>query len=75
MLQFLQSDDILHRLIKDFNLYKHYDIPIQKKHSKSLVLKKLKSNISISKSQYEGVEIKVYDKNPKQAKAMIDSII
>jgi len=75
MLQFLQSDDILHRLIKDFNLYKHYNIPTQKKHSKSLVLKKLRSNVSISKSQYEGVEIKVYDKNPEQAKTMIDSII
>jgi uncharacterized protein involved in exopolysaccharide biosynthesis len=75
MLQFLKSDDILERLIKDFNLFEHYNIKKNSPHSKTLVLKKLKSNFSVGKSQYEGVEITIYDKDPKQAKIMVDSVI
>ncbi len=75
MLQFLRSDDIILQLIEDFDLYQHYNIPQNAKHAQTLVTKKLKSNLSISKSQYEGVEIKIYDKDPKQAKIMVDSVI
>ena len=75
MLQFLKSDDILDKLISDFNLYKHYNIDRTTPHSKTLVTRKLKSNFSIGKSQYEGVSIKIYDKDPKQAKNMVDSVI
>ena len=75
MLQFLKSDNILDKLISDFHLYKHYGIDPQTPHAKTLVTKELKSNFTIGKSQYEGVNIKIYDKDPKQAKRMVDSVI
>ncbi len=75
MLQFLRSDEIINRLIKDFNLYKVYNINPNRQHALTDVKRKLKSNLSISKSQYEGVDIKVYDASPQRAKTMLDSVI
>jgi uncharacterized protein involved in exopolysaccharide biosynthesis len=76
MIQLLESSDIQDQLIKDFNLYNHYKIDtVDNPHTYTDVTKVMEDNISVKKTEYESVEIKVYDTDPKVASAMVDSII
>lgn len=73
--QLIKSDDIKEELIRDFGLYKHYDIDSTGKTARFYVLQELTDNIKVSKTDFESVEIEVYDTDPSQAKRMVDSII
>jgi uncharacterized protein involved in exopolysaccharide biosynthesis len=76
MIQLLESSDIQDQLIKDFNLYNHYKIDtVNNDHTYTDVTKVMEDNISVKKTEYESVEIKVYDTDPKVASAIVDSII
>ncbi len=75
MLQLLESNEITDALIEQFDLYAKYGIDSSKEGSRYLMLKEIKDNIQITKTSYESVVIEVTDYNPKDAKAMIDSII
>ena len=75
MLQLFQSDDIRNHLIKDFNLYKHYDIDSTQKFALTELLNEMKSNISVSKTEYESVELTVWDTDPIYAKNICDSMV
>jgi hypothetical protein len=76
MIQLLESSDIEEQLIKDFNLYRHYKIDtIDNTHKYTDVTRILEDYVSIKKTEYESVEVKVYDESPDTACAMVDSII
>jgi uncharacterized protein involved in exopolysaccharide biosynthesis len=76
MLQITQSYDIRNQVINKFNLYAHYDIDTNKvKSYKSLIYKLYDENITIKKTEYESMEITVYDTDPKIASNIVDSII
>jgi capsular polysaccharide biosynthesis protein len=75
LLQLFESDEIKLELIKDFNLYSHYEIDSTKKAARTTIFKQLTGNISINKTDYESVKIEVMDTDPVQAKQMVDSII
>lgn len=75
MLQLLESDDIKNALIKDFDLFDHYEIDPNSNFPMTEMLATMKDNISIDKTKFESVEIIVYDSDPKIACAIIDSIL
>jgi len=76
MLQLAQSSDIRNWVIKSFNLYQHYDIDTVKNNFyKSEVIKNYEENVSIKKTEFETMEITVYDTDPIIAAQMVDSII
>lgn len=75
MLQMMNSSDIRQQLIKDFNLYKHYNIDRNIKHAQTYINAKLDDNVSFRKTEYESVEIKVLDHDPMYASNMVDSLI
>ncbi|MCF8336605.1 MAG: hypothetical protein K9I74_01350 [Bacteroidales bacterium] len=75
LLQWLHSRDIKDSVIQRFNLAEHYEIDTGYKHYYSTMLWEYDQNVSISKTQYESIEIKVLDKDPKKAKDMVDEII
>ncbi len=75
MLQMINSADIRQKLIKDFNLYKHYNIDPKTKYAQTYINAKLDDNVNFRKTEYESVEIKVLDTDPKVAKNMVDSLI
>ena len=76
MLQITQSYDIRNRIIKQFNLYKHYDIDTTKvKSYQNLIYKLYDENITIKKTEYESMEITAFDTDPKIASNIVDSII
>jgi len=76
MLQLAQSSDIRNWVISAFNLYEHYEIDTAKnKFYKSEVIKNYEENVSIKKTEFETMEITVYDTDPLIAAQMVDSII
>jgi uncharacterized protein involved in exopolysaccharide biosynthesis len=71
-----QSKCIRNRIIKTFNLFNHYDIDTTaNKFFRSEVYKKYDENIQIRKTEYESMEITVFDTDPIIASAIADSII
>ncbi len=75
LLQWLHSRDIKDSMIQQFNLADHYEIDTGYEHYYSTMLWKYDQNISISKTQYESIEIEVLDKEPAQARNMVKKII
>ncbi|OFX29104.1 MAG: hypothetical protein A2X08_01325 [Bacteroidetes bacterium GWA2_32_17] len=75
MLQVLNSNDINEKMLKAFDLEKHYKIDTLESQHYTYFLDEYNSNVNISKTEYESVEITVLDKNPKIACQMVDSIV
>ena len=76
MLQLTQSYDIRDEIINTFHLFEHYDIDtLKNKTFKSEVYKKYDENIIIKKTEYESMEITVYDTDPLIASQIVDSIV
>lgn len=74
MLQIMESQDITDSIIEKFNLADHYEIKKDKKHWKSALLKEYASNIDISKTKYNAVEIEVTDIDPILACEIVKEI-
>jgi uncharacterized protein involved in exopolysaccharide biosynthesis len=76
MIQLLQSSDIRDSVIKAFNLYQHYDIDsLKNKTHRTEIFKMYDQNVSINKTEYESVDIVVYDTDPAYAAGIIDSML
>jgi uncharacterized protein involved in exopolysaccharide biosynthesis len=75
MVQLLKSEDVKENLINAFDLYKHYKIDTSGKSPRLDIMKQLDENITITKTEYESVDISILDKDPLIASAMCDSII
>ncbi len=75
LLQWLQARDIKDSMIQKFDLGKHYEIGKDYEHYYSTLLYEYSQNVSITKTQYESIEIEVLDKDPQQAKDMVETLI
>lgn len=75
MLQFFESADIKDSLIKKFDLYKHYGIDPAGDKAYYYVSLNYNDAVSIRKTLYESVEIKVRDTNPETASSMVNAIM
>lgn len=75
MVQLLNSEDVRMKLVNAFDLYTHYDIDSTGNYPRFEMMKRLEENISVSKTEFESIEISISDENPKTAAAMCDSIL
>ncbi|MEE4259280.1 MAG: hypothetical protein V2I62_05935, partial [Bacteroidales bacterium] len=75
MLQILNSQDIKDSVIKMFDLPKHYEIDMDYKYFKTVLLYEYNQNVSINKTPYESVQIEVLDKDPDTAALMVSAIL
>lgn len=75
MIQILNSRDVTDSVIKKYELIKHYGVNENSKKVLTEVYDTYNSNVSVSKTKYESVEICVLDIDPKIAKDMVNSII
>ena len=75
MLQIFNSMDITDSMIDYFHLGEDYDIDKDYKYYRTAVLGEYQDKVKISKTPYESVLIEVYDKNPVQAKDMVNRLI
>ncbi len=75
MLQIMESQDIMDSVVKNFDLMKHYEIDQNYEYWKTALIGEYRDNVSISKTPYDAVKIKVLDKNPQIACDMVNEII
>ncbi|MFC2175804.1 hypothetical protein ACFLR1_02385 [Bacteroidota bacterium] len=75
MLQVLESAAIRDSIIKKYDLYNHYDIDPEELYSRSDLIKEFEKNITFRKTEYESVVVEVLDKDPVQARDIVNSII
>ena len=74
MLQVMQSQEIMDSVVEKFDLMKHYNIDKSYKYWKTALVGEYRTNVSISRTPYDAVIIKVYDKDPEIAYAMVYEI-
>jgi uncharacterized protein involved in exopolysaccharide biosynthesis len=75
MLQLFESEDIRDELIRDFDLFRHYEIDTTQKFPLTMLYGRMKENIHIDKTKFESVEIEVMDTDPLIASRMVDSLV
>ncbi|MCC7051321.1 MAG: hypothetical protein IT239_06045 [Bacteroidia bacterium] len=71
----MQSDYIMDVIIKEFNLAERYEINASKPGAKAAIVKEYEGNISVEKTEYESVKLKVLDKEPAIAAKIANRII
>ncbi len=75
MLQILQSNEIMDSLVENFNLLEHYGISKEYKYWKTVLIDEYRNKVTITKTPYDAVSIKVMDKDPQYACDMVNDII
>ncbi|MEN9332264.1 MAG: hypothetical protein RLZZ94_1354 [Bacteroidota bacterium] len=75
MVQLLNSEDVRDSLVKELHLFKHYKIDSVNGFPRYEMMKMLNENISVSKNQYEAIEVDVIDEDPKMAQRICQSLI
>ena len=75
MLQIMESQEIMDSVVEIFNLMDHYEINPNYKYAKTVLIGEYRDRVSISKTPYDAVKIKVLDKDPEMAYAMVNEII
>jgi capsule polysaccharide export protein KpsE/RkpR len=75
LLQLFNSADVRDAVIRKFNLPKYYDIDTLAQGGMAELISAYESNVEISRTQFESVEIKVLDADPKTAAAIANQVI
>ena len=75
MLQIMESQEIMDSVVEIFNLMDHYEINPDYKYAKTVLIGEYRDRVSISKTPYDAVKIKVLDKDPEMAYDMVNEII
>ena len=75
MLQVMDSQEILDSVAEAFDLMQHYKIDNDYQFAKTALIGEYRDRVSISKTPYDAVKIKVLDEDPEIACAMVNEII
>ncbi len=74
MLQILNSNRIMDRVIKKYNLLEHYGISPNARYKMTQLYKEYESNFKFRRTEYMAVKISVFDKDPQLAADMANEI-
>lgn len=74
LMQILQSNKIKQRIIEKYHLMEHYDINPSDKYARTELNKKYDDKINARKTQYQAIEITVYDTDNEMAAAIANDI-
>ncbi len=75
LLQLLESNSIRDSLIMRFNLAAHYDIDTLVRGNRTVLNKLYAERVSIEKTRFESVHIRVEDEDPEMARDMVKEIL
>ena len=74
MVQILNSDEIFQKIVKKFDLMKHYDINPEGKLANTKLRKEYDGNISFKRTEYLSVRVDVMDEDPQMAADIANEI-
>ena len=75
LLQLLNSSLVRGKIIKTYNLAKHYDIDVNQSGGKTLLQREYNSNVSASLTRYGSIRIAVLDTDPQLAKEIANELV
>lgn len=75
MLQIIQSVDIQKKMFDAFKLGEHYKLKSNDPYYFSNLLTKYSEKVFFKRTEYDGIAVTIYDRNPKFACNMVDSLI
>lgn len=75
LLQYFNSEEVKMAVAKKLDLFKHYEIDPNKKEAQSFFDLHFKSNVSISPTLYESIDISVKDESPEMAQKIAQGLI
>jgi capsule polysaccharide export protein KpsE/RkpR len=75
LLQYFNSEEVMEAVAQKFDLYTHYGIDTTEAEHNSLFKFMFNSNVKISPTLYESVEIEVKDESPKMAQNIAQGLI
>ena len=73
VLTIAESNDVANFLIKEYNLYKHYDIDTTHRLAPFHVAKAFRKHYNVKKTKYDAIEVSMEDKDPKLAAEMVNA--
>lgn len=73
-LQILQSSELISRLVRNFNLAKHYGIDPKSSQPQTQLDYKIEENISFTRTRYLSIKIEVLDEDPQMAANIANGI-
>jgi uncharacterized protein involved in exopolysaccharide biosynthesis len=74
MLQILNSEKIRDRIVAKYNLFEHYKIDPDEKYPQTKLIKTWEDNVSYKRTEFQSIEIRVLDEDPKMAAAIANDI-
>jgi tyrosine-protein kinase Etk/Wzc len=74
-LQILQSSKLTERLVRNYDLMKHYKIDPNSKLRKTKLSDKISDNFSFSRTRYLSIKVDVLDEDPEMAAKMANGIL
>lgn len=74
LLQIIDSEELLERVINKNNLYRHYKIEENDKYAWSKIRHKYRSNVTAKRTKYNSIDISVVDVDPQMAANIANSI-
>ncbi|MFW5851695.1 MAG: hypothetical protein ACOCWB_05680 [Bacteroidota bacterium] len=76
ILQVLHSDELRNRIIKKYDLWKHYEIDTTStSYPRDKMMKKFYNKIHFSRTKYMAIEVEVFDHNPDTAALIANDIM
>jgi len=75
LVQILQSSRIRDKIVKEFDLFKHYNIDDNDPNKHYKLVKKYEEHILFVRTRYGSIQIDVLDRNPQQAADMANKIV
>lgn len=75
LLQLFSSSDVRQMMVRRFNLAKVYGIDTAAKAWKARLLAAYDENVEVRKTEFESVQIYIYDTNPDSACSMVNALI
>ncbi|NOX85478.1 MAG: hypothetical protein GXO86_05870 [Chlorobi bacterium] len=74
MLQILNSNKIMDRVIRKYNLMEHYGISPKARYKMTQLYKEYENNFKFRRTEYMAVKISVFDKDPQMAADMANDV-
>lgn len=75
MVQILQSASLRDNIVKEFDLFKHYEISEKDAHKRYKLVKKFDKNFKFARTRFGSIQIDVFDKDPQKAADMANRVV
>lgn len=74
MLQILNSESIRDKIVAKYKLFEHYEIAEDEKYPQTKLIETWDDNVSYKRTEFQSIEIRVLDKDPKMSAAIANDI-